>query len=76
MTIWHWIFTVSCIATPRRGEPVVGRDRTPARGSKTSSGPIPGTGYGLREELSQVLTTTDLAALREPVRGRWQLPRT
>jgi hypothetical protein len=38
--------------------------------SETSSGPIPGTGYALR----QVVVATDLATLRGPLNGRWQLP--
>jgi hypothetical protein len=33
-------------------------------------GPIPGTGYALR----RVVVATDLAALRGPLGGRWQLP--
>jgi hypothetical protein len=37
--------------------------------SAVSSGPIPGTGYALR----RVLVATDLAALRGPLSGRWQL---
>ena len=36
----------------------------------SSTGPIPGTGYALR----RVVVATDLAALRGPVSGRWQLP--
>ncbi len=34
------------------------------------TGPTPGTGYALR----RVMVATDLAALRGPVSGRWQLP--
>lgn len=34
------------------------------------TGPIPGTGYALRP----VVVATDLAALRGPLDGRWQLP--
>jgi hypothetical protein len=33
-------------------------------------GPIPGTGYALR----QVVVAPDLRALRGPLTGRWQLP--
>jgi len=33
------------------------------------TGPIPGIGYALRK----VVVATDLAALRGPVSGRWQL---
>jgi len=38
--------------------------------STVGTGPIPGTGYGLR----RVVVAVDLAALRGPVSGRWQLP--
>lgn len=38
--------------------------------STVGTAPIPGTGYGLR----RVVVVTDLAALRGPVSGRWQLP--
>jgi hypothetical protein len=38
--------------------------------STVGTAPIPGTGYGLR----RVVVATDLAGLRGPVSGRWQLP--
>lgn len=38
--------------------------------SAVGTGPIPGTGYALR----RVVVATDLAALRGPLNGRWQLP--
>ena len=38
--------------------------------SSGSTSPIPGTGYALR----RVVVATDLALLRGPVRGHWQLP--
>ncbi len=38
--------------------------------SAVGSGPIPGTGYALR----QVVVASDLATLRGPLNGRWQLP--
>ena len=38
--------------------------------SAEGTGPIPGTGYALR----RVVVAIDLALLRGPMRGHWQLP--